>query len=402
MPMVPLELQMKPFILLIILVNIVSLGIIYAKTGENIANRREVVSFKGMLASFMVYTLVDFRLLMGDAYYTAFPSIIVHFLVSLGFATMTFSCFFWFMHVHASLNSNSRFFKIKTLNFWAILIHIPLFIVLIMLFTPLHRYVYTITTVPEFKPPLAFILFIDYIYLIAATAISIHMRRKAKTRPEKKKYNSQIIFILFFTVSGYLIGYLINLPAIELCVIPVVLKIFVELQDSQIYTDALTKLYNRRRMADFLVEEIATCSEENPLTVIMIDLDYFKNINDILGHDEGDKALSTFSKALRKTIMTMDAVGARWGGDEFVVAGKDKALTENYKETLASTLKEVNALPYLPLFSMGVYSCTSTRTTYAEALKEADAALYKDKEISHRESSDFPESLHKIKKEQLH
>lgn len=91
------------------------------------------------------------------------------------------------------------------------------------------------------------LLLMDYMYLISATVISLYNRKKAKTRQEKKKYGSQAIFIIFFTISGYLIGFLLNLPAIELCVLPVVLKLFVELQDSQIYTDALTRLCTRTR-----------------------------------------------------------------------------------------------------------------------------------------------------------
>ena len=397
MTVIPIEYQLKPFILLILFVNLVSLNIIYGKTTENIANKREVIAFRGMLVSFMVYSLVDLRLLIGDAFYTTFHPLFVRFVVSVGFATMSFSCFFWFMHVYASLHPSSRAWKLKSINIWSLLIYVPLFIVLILLFTPLYIHVYELTdTVAVFKPLLLFILLMDYVYLIAATAISIHKRKNAKTKPEKKKYSSQIIFILFFTVSGYLIGFLLNLPAIELLVIPVVLKIFVELQDSQIYTDALTKLYNRRRMTEFINEELATCSEENPLTIVMIDLDYFKSINDILGHDEGDKALVIFANALRKVIMPRNAVAARWGGDEYVVTGKDSDLAEKFRELLTEALEETNTLPYMPEFSVGTYSCTSPQISYEKAMVKADDNLYKDKESRHKDS-DFIEKLNAIK-----
>ena len=398
MQTMPLEYQLKPFILLILIVNFVSLNIVYAKINENIANKREVISFKGMLISFMVYTLVDLRLLIGDAFYTAFHPLFVRFVVSVGFSTMSFACFFWFLHVYASLHTPATAWKMKSITVWSVLIHLPLAIILILLFTPLYVNVYEITdSVPLFKPLLLFILFLDYVYLIAATAISIHKRRRAKTKTEKKKYSSQIIFILFFTISGYLIGFLLNLPAIELCVIPVVLKLFVELQDSQIYTDALTQLYNRSRMEEFISEEIATCSEENPLTVIMLDMDYFKSINDILGHSEGDKALITFSKTLKKALIPKNAVAARWGGDEFVVAGKDATIAEELRPLLTSALEEFNPLPYMPQFSVGVYKCTSSDITMKIAIAEADANLYKDKEERHKTPSNFVEELQKLK-----
>ena len=150
-------------------------------------------------------------------------------------------------------------------------------------------------------------------------------------------------------------------------------------------------------MSEFINEELATCSEEDPLTIVMIDLDYFKSINDILGHDEGDKALVIFANALRKVIMPRNAVAARWGGDEFVVAGKDSDIAENFRKLLTEALEEVNTLPYMPQFSVGAYNCTSPQISYEKAMVKADDNLYKDKEERHRDS-DFIEKLHAIKR----
>lgn len=399
MTMVPIEVQIKPFIFLILFISFLSLNIIYSKTNENLGNKREIHAFKGMLVSFMVYILEDLRLLFGDSFYSALPRPVVLFIMSTGFTSMSFACFFWFLHVRANLNRPSNFTKIYSLNFWSVLIHIPLFLVLILLYTPLHVFVYELSgNGPVFKPMLSFILLMDYVYLIAATGISIHNRRLAKTRHEKKKYNSQIIFILFFTINGILIAFLLNLPAIELCIIPVVLKLFVELQDSQIYTDALTKLYNRRRMADIINEELATCSADDPLTIIMVDLDYFKSINDILGHDEGDKALVAISKAMRKILLPRNAVAARWGGDEFVIAGKDAELASEFRNLLSNALEDDKTLSYTPIFSTGTYICTSPATPFEQALSNADSALYKDKEERHKTFGDFITRLNEIKK----
>ncbi len=288
--------------------------------------------------------------------------------------------------------------KIKKVNVWGLILQIPLLICLVLLFTPLHVFVYEMTdTIAIFKPMVSLLLLMDYFYLIAATVISIKNRKRASTVPEKKRYNSQIIFILFFTFSGLLIGFLMNLPAIELCVLPVVLKIFVELQDSQIYTDALTKLFNRRRMTELINEEITTCSEDHPLTVIMIDLDYFKSINDILGHDEGDRALTNFSRALRKSLLSKNAVASRWGGDEFVVAGKEKGLAQEFRKLLTTSLEAYSELPYMPQFSIGAYTCTSQSMTCDQILVEADAVLYKEKELRHSSPNNFIETLNSLK-----
>ena len=397
MNVAPLEFQIKPFILLILITSIVSLNIIYSKTNESIGNKREVIAFKGMLLSFMAYTFVDLRLLVGDRFYTELPPLFVYAVMAVGFCSMSFSCYFWFLHVLAGSHLNFKPIKIGNFDLGLFLIHIPLAIDVIIFCSPLRKLVYEIDGTAIFKPTMLFVLLMDYIYLSSATVISIRSAIKAHNKLEKKKHRSQIMFIIFYTLAGALIGFLLNLPAIEICVNPVVLKLFVEFQDSQIYTDALTKLNNRRRMTEIITEELATCSEVAPLTVIMIDMDFFKNINDILGHDEGDKALTTFSHCLRKVIMSKNAFASRWGGDEFVVTGKEKGLADNFREELETALKNNKTLDYVPSFSIGSMVCTNPSTTCDQALSEADAFLYINKAVQHENATTFIKALKNLK-----
>ena len=84
-------------------------------------------------------------------------------------------------------------------------------------------------------------------------------------------------------------------------------------------TDALTGLYNRRYMESHvgtLVEQAATRGK--PLTVLVLDIDYFKSINDTYGHDAGDDVLREFAIRIRKSIRGID-LACRYGGEEFVV-----------------------------------------------------------------------------------
>lgn len=184
-------------------------------------------------------------------------------------------------------------------------------------------------------------------------------------------------------------GYFSDIPTIELCMMPVVIKLFIDLQDARIYTDALTKLENRRRINEYLEEEIGTCDEEHPLTVIMLDIDFFKSINDTLGHEEGDAVLVAFSKALRNLTASKYAMAARWGGDEFLVVGKEKGLAEGFRDKLIRELEGNPKLAFLPLFSIGTYICTASDITVKKVISEADTRLYQDKEIQHKKSEEF-------------
>jgi diguanylate cyclase (GGDEF)-like protein/PAS domain S-box-containing protein len=84
-------------------------------------------------------------------------------------------------------------------------------------------------------------------------------------------------------------------------------------------TDALTGLCNRHRFNELLEQEVARARRyHTPLSLIMFDLDYFKNINDTYGHAVGDQVLQSVAEILRQNVRNTDWVG-RWGGEEFML-----------------------------------------------------------------------------------
>ena len=87
----------------------------------------------------------------------------------------------------------------------------------------------------------------------------------------------------------------------------------------QANTDGLTGLYNRRFLADYLEQQAARADRQRmPFTLLMLDVDHFKAINDIHGHDAGDQALGVVARTLTESLRRSD-LAARLGGDEFVV-----------------------------------------------------------------------------------
>ncbi|MGI9391861.1 MAG: diguanylate cyclase, partial [Boseongicola sp.] len=84
-------------------------------------------------------------------------------------------------------------------------------------------------------------------------------------------------------------------------------------------TDSLTGLYNRRYAQAYLKDAIKTAAERSePITLMMVDIDHFKKVNDIHGHTGGDKVLREVSARLRQTLRSVDLV-ARFGGEEFLI-----------------------------------------------------------------------------------
>ncbi len=148
-------------------------------------------------------------------------------------------------------------------------------------------------------------------------------------------------------------------------------------------TDPLTRLHNRRHVRERVEQELARSQRHGrTFSLLLIDVDHLKDINDRGGHEAGDRALLGVSDALRKTCRVSD-LAARYGGDEFVAllpstnAEQAIVLCERLRHVLSQTSVK---LPIPLTVSIGVAESTS-QTTSADALFEAaDAALYEAKQ----------------------
>ena len=152
-------------------------------------------------------------------------------------------------------------------------------------------------------------------------------------------------------------------------------------------TDPLTGLFNRRYMESHvatLVEQAAARSK--PLTVMVLDIDYFKSINDTHGHDAGDDVLRDFALRIKRSIRGID-LACRYGGEEFVLVmpETDMAVAAMVAERLRrriaaepfSIQKGAKSVPVT--ISIGIAGLRDKDDTAASVLKRADQALYRAK-----------------------
>lgn len=170
----------------------------------------------------------------------------------------------------------------------------------------------------------------------------------------------------------------------------------VELQDSlikaredlreQAMHDPLTNLLNRRATLDFLLSEMSrSAREHNPLSVMMVDIDHFKSVNDGFGHPAGDEVLCEVARRLRASARTYDLVG-RFGGEEFLIvapaccnaAGLIQA--ERLREVVCSEPITHKDISITVTISVGVATTLDPNRQDVEALlAAADQALYRAK-----------------------
>jgi diguanylate cyclase (GGDEF)-like protein len=154
--------------------------------------------------------------------------------------------------------------------------------------------------------------------------------------------------------------------------------LFAELQETAA-RDKLTGLYNRRLFEEQFETAVArSLRNKEDLTLLVVDLDGLKRINDVSGHVAGDKALRTLSDALRATIRSTD-VACRIGGDEFAVVlpGSTAEDAVGVAERAQEMLAEIGRGQYS--FSGGIARVTPAQSSAEDVFRAADLAAYRAK-----------------------
>ncbi|MGH8224927.1 MAG: diguanylate cyclase domain-containing protein [Gammaproteobacteria bacterium] len=150
--------------------------------------------------------------------------------------------------------------------------------------------------------------------------------------------------------------------------------------ETMAHLDGLTGIPNRRRMDDYLAQVWRQCIERGrPLSVLVIDVDNFKDYNDRYGHLEGDVFLKKLTAILSRCLRRTEDLLARYGGEEFLVVlpGAKNSVACELAENMRS---KVEAAKLGPTISLGVATAIPTSNlTVATLLKCADTALYRAK-----------------------
>ena len=157
------------------------------------------------------------------------------------------------------------------------------------------------------------------------------------------------------------------------------------------HLDGLTNIANRRHFDNFLNDEWNRCLRLNmPITLVIIDIDYFKSLNDTYGHQAGDECLKKIATLIKNFAKRPSDICARYGGDEFVIVLGNTDL-ETSKVMVNKLLDDIRALkipninaPGTPLVTASIGLATmypDKKTTAEDLIKAADTVLYTAKEL---------------------
>lgn len=146
--------------------------------------------------------------------------------------------------------------------------------------------------------------------------------------------------------------------------------------------DALTGLYNRRKFREQLEQTLLkTLETRAPLSLVFVDLDHFKRINDTHGHQSGDEVLRGVAEVVRARLREGDVAG-RLGGEEFAVFLPETGLAaaadwaEGLRAAVAAARHRIDALELAVTVSLGVAAWRPERPTSADLMRAADEQLY--------------------------
>ena len=219
------------------------------------------------------------------------------------------------------------------------------------------------------------------VFLVVAALIIIERNKEAL---DQNQLLSLMVFPLpplvgvILQVCFYGISFVLNSVVLSLLIV------LLNMKDDSIQTDYLTSIGNRKRLESVLKGKIKSSSANRTFSLIMLDIDQFKQINDVFGHEMGDLALKASAKLLLKNATPKDYV-VRFGGDEFclLLDNYDNKRLESLVNNINSCVDTLNASEEYPFnlkFTIGyaVYDY-SLGLKPKEFIKQVDMLMYENK-----------------------
>jgi diguanylate cyclase (GGDEF)-like protein len=162
-------------------------------------------------------------------------------------------------------------------------------------------------------------------------------------------------------------------------------RLMESLRDSTLL-DPMTGLHNRRFLEEYVETLVANVQRKRTnVAILMLDLDYFKMVNDTYGHDAGDAVLKALSNVLKQSVRASDLV-IRYGGEEFLIILIDSAgeiansVAENIRVAVENLKVQVAGTMLQKTISIGISDFPTDSETFWQAVKFADIALYQAKD----------------------
>jgi diguanylate cyclase (GGDEF)-like protein len=359
-----------------------SIGII-VKANKNVGTDLQMRHFRGMALFFIIYLMSDIFWALGQGGLVPFNTTLNKLANTVGLIAVTLLTLGWCIFVIYRIDQNkSKNMKLLMGMHYAIAA-VDCMITIASVFSGFYFYIDEKDIFQFADGYIVHIIFI-FIQLFGSGIYSFAQSFSNKQVKLKKEYRLPLLFIIIPSATAILEDILPLSPIVSLGIFLPIHFAFLEIQNSEIYSDALTGLNNRRRMEIFLQDMIHGAMEEKPFRIHMIDVNDFKQVNDKFGHIVGDRTLQLVADALHNVSDKLHGFCARYGGDEFVLIVSDEADVQEAIQNEVNALRQKCA-DLIPTISVctGCATCRSGAITAAQLIAQADEQLYIQKEIFH-------------------
>lgn len=369
------------------IVGVIIFGILLAHDIIGIDRQEKQVKYDYVLVSFMLYFISD--ALWAGVNSGVFPVNLFTQAVTcfMNYINMTLISYTWLNYVMAVEQSPHRN---RTINKFAVVFPFLLAtIVMIVIFLVKPELLFS---GKDYKATLlfyGFLLVVPYIYIIAEIVYTMRKALQEENVIERRKHIFIGILPVITVIGGMVQTALMpQLPLFCFTSIIIMLVFYIQLMDSQISTDPLTRLNNRGQLMRYVSQAGNLRMEGRPTFVVMIDINDFKMINDRYGHSEGDSALVIVADALVDVIKdsTYPVFLGRYGGDEFILIAYPLRQTELenmlavIREGIRKKCMEQNK-PYMLSVGIGYDELLGEQDTFQKCMQRADNKLYLNKDM---------------------
>ena len=357
-----------------------------SKFSFRVGNNHEIRLFRAMIISYLAYLVLENVWILALSEFLPLSALTTGLIKIADTMLIPFMVYFWFWFAEERFRSQ----RAKSRSF-RIVASIPIILMCILYVTSFFTgIVFRITPqrTVEAGPLIILTGIVDNIYGAAIILHAAVLYLKDRSRLRRKDYWIHLAFIIMCTVAGILDAVVRITPVMTLAIAFSLAYMFVNLVEPLIYnaySDALTGLHNRRHADRYLTEMMKEASPDEPLYLFMADVDRFKEINDTLGHMEGDHALKTVAEAIAAVANDFRGFAARWGGDEFLVMVRH-AKKEDFPMYFASVLDdkikhfaERHHIKYPLAMSIGHAICDTSAEAIGDVIEAADQMLYQKK-----------------------
>lgn len=360
--------------------------LIMIKASRDLFKKREFIFFRTFTFTFLVYLIANTFWTINEYQLFIMPDWLFKIVSSISLLSVVFLsfCFFSFIIEYYKYYNHK---KIIT----DILGVIPIIVIVILLIvSAFNGIVFSVEAHHLVRGDVYNLLMgVAFVYFLLIIILSIIKAIKSKSHKDRKMSIGFTLALIMLSAWVILDNYFERITILPIGIFGFLFYFFVSMQESNVYTDALTGMNNRRKAIEFISSQLENVTDANPLYWFLCDINSFKYINDNFGHDEGDEALIIFSTALKQLAGMHQGFAARFGGDEFVFVFRlmtSKVSPEGIKKDFEEILKNLckdNEKKYVLSASIGIIKCADRTKTFNEYYKEADLALYREKNAFH-------------------